>query len=178
MKTFLAKASLLTALISVGASAVEANTFDNAYKLKGLKLAVIKDAIGTDDILAGEYSSGLNKITDLNNSPLDAYDTAMGACVANIKLNELSVANQACSKAIDAISAIKGRGRHGEYLKSIAYSNRAIVRYLSEDSNGALDDLTSALLVSDNDVVKGNVLALKRIRLAAEEKTFETSYAE
>jgi hypothetical protein len=177
MKHLLAKASLFATFISVGASAIETNTFELAAdvkpKLSGLKLAVIKDAIGSDEIVAGNYTTGLNKITDLQDKPLAAYDTAMGACVANIKLNDFSQASSACSKAIDAISAIKGRSRHNQYLKSIAYSNRAIVRYLSDDNQGALEDFTSALLVDDNSIVKNNILALKQINVSAEEKIVE-----
>lgn len=176
MKNLLTKASLLVALMSSVASAVEVNTFDESPSLHGLKLAVIKDAVGSNEIVSGDYISGLNKISGLPEKSLTAYDVAMGACVANIKLNELSKANAACSTAIDAINAIKGRGRHREYLKSIAYSNRAIVRYLSDDSSGALADFTNALLVDNNKVVKGNIAILKRIQLHADENTSETSY--
>ncbi|NMP32280.1 hypothetical protein HII17_11935 [Thalassotalea sp. M1531] len=178
MKKFLAKASLLATLVSVGTSAVEATTLTQPIKLNGLKIAIIKNAVGTDEIISGDYSAGLSKIVATKKPELSNYDKAMGVCVASLKLNELDKADSACTKAIDEISAIKGRGRHGEFLKSMAYSNRAIVRYLAKDNTGALEDFTSALVVDNNSIVKDNILALKRIQLTTDDASFETSYAE
>ena len=158
-KLHLAKLTMLVALMSVSAHAVVKET----PKLNGLKIAVIKDAVGTEDIIAGNYHSGLDKLATADASSFSDYDKAMGVCVANIKLNSLTIADKACTDAIDAMKALSGRGRHGQYLKALAYSNRAIVRYLAKDNSGAMEDFTSALLIDNNDIVKGNIIALRTI---------------
>ncbi|MFD2167982.1 hypothetical protein ACFSJY_17135 [Thalassotalea euphylliae] len=173
MKSLLKKVPVLAALMAVSSHAVIADT--SAPALNGMKIAVVKDAIGSQDIVDGDYAEGLTKLAS---SDVQAYDKAMGICVANIKLNNLDAADVACTSAIEEISSLNGRGRHAKFLKSVAYSNRAIVRYLSEDSEGALEDFTSAMLISDNDIVKDNLLTLKRIRLSAEERIVDTSLAD
>lgn len=162
MNKYFAKTTLVASLLTISAHAVEANTFENP-NLNGLKVAIIKDAAGTEEILAGDYDNGLNKISNLSQEPLANYEYAMGICVANIKLREFAKANNACSKAIDAIESIKGRARHGKFLKSMAYSNRAIVRYLSKDSHGALEDFAQALMTNSNHVVKGNIATFQAL---------------
>ncbi|MCH2058510.1 MAG: hypothetical protein MK214_18260 [Thalassotalea sp.] len=178
MKPLLVKASLLLALMSADTKLVEAKPLETTPKLHGLKIAVVKDAVGSTDIVAGEYTTGLSKIDELTPKQESGYDIAMGKCVANIKLNELASANMACSQAIESINEINGHSRHIEFLKSMALSNRAIVRYLSNDRLGALDDFTSALLVNDNDIVKSNILALKQIRADQDEKLVASSFSE
>ncbi|MAG76777.1 MAG: hypothetical protein CL811_08455 [Colwelliaceae bacterium] len=178
MKPLLVKASLLLALMSAGTKLVEAKPLETTSKLHGLKIAIVKDAVGSTDIVAGDYTTGLSKIDELTPKQESGYDIAMGKCVANIKLNELASANMACSQAIESIDEINGHSRHIEFLKSMALSNRAIVRYLSNDSLGALDDFTSALLVNDNDIVKSNILALKQIRADQDEKLVASSFSE
>jgi len=178
MRNFLKKASLLTMLASVSASALETKNISESDNLNGLKVAVIKDALGSDEIIAGDYGSGLTKLISKNTSDLTSFERAMGVCAASIKLNELNKAEIACSQAIEKIDALKGRARHRDFLKSVAYSNRAIVRHLVNDDQGALDDFTSALLIDDNSIVTENLLALKKIRLNHEDKYVEPIIAE
>ena len=88
----------------------------------------------------------------------------MGLCVASIKLSRFEEASTACTDAINAIEmsdSTLGRGRHGKYLKSIAYSNRGIARYLANDDTAAMTDFTTALMLNDNAIVKNNASTLK-----------------
>jgi len=160
----LASATILGTLISISAHSIAADGLSvktEEPKLDGLKIAIIKNAVGSNEIIAGNYQLGLSKLTNSSDSALIGYETAMGLCAANIKLNELITADKACTEAIEAISALKGRGRHREFLKAIAYSNRAVVRYLDKDKGAALEDLTSALLINDSSIIKNNIIALR-----------------
>ena len=165
MKKQLSKVSALVVLLGTTASAVAvaAKNVTTDAKLNGLKLAVVKNAVGSDEIIAGDYQLGLNKMASAQQDPVSSYDQAMGVCVANIKLNDLSLADQACSLAVEQIDKVTGPSAQKQFLKSMAYSNRGIVRYLADDNVGALEDFTSALLVDDNTIVKNNLLTLKRI---------------
>ncbi|WP_448211295.1 hypothetical protein [Colwellia sp. MEBiC06753] len=182
MNKYIVKATLLVAVatfVGISANTVVANTMDSSTSLRGLKVAIVKDAIGTQDIVSGDYRSGLNKIASTTARVASPYDQAMGACVANIKLKKLAQANSDCSQAINAIDEVSGRSRQKEFLKSMAYSNRAIVRYLAQDNIGALDDLTSALLVDDNEIVKSNIMAFKHINAKTSDSLYSaTIYTE
>jgi hypothetical protein len=85
----------------------------------------------------------------------------MGLCVANLKVNRLAKAELACTQAIEAISAITADNKHNRYLKSLAYSNRGIVRYKSNSTLSAIEDFTTALKLSKRRYIKDNVAALK-----------------
>ncbi|REL25904.1 hypothetical protein DXX93_04540 [Thalassotalea euphylliae] len=165
MNKQLSKISALVLLLGTTASAVAvaAKNVTTDAKLNGLKLAIVKNAPGSDEIIAGDYQLGLDKLASAKQDPISSYNQAMGMCVANIKLNDLSLADKACSFAVEQIDKVTGPSAQKLFLKSMAYSNRGIVRYLADDNVGALEDFTSALLVDNNTIVKNNLLTLKRI---------------
>lgn len=182
-KPLIAATVLLATIITIGSSATEIDkqaqlSFSmlspdlktEVPALHGLKVAIIRGTVGSSDIITGDYQSGLNKLTHSNTDTTSGYDKSMGLCVANIKLNELESAHQACTDAIEEVDTIIGRSRQKHFLKALAYSNRAIVHYLSKDNHGALKDFTNALFVDDNDIVKANIAALSTIS-----STIETS---
>jgi hypothetical protein len=178
MNTKVIKASLIAASIIAGTSAVKADVFDKKLTMSNLKIAVVKGALGSKEILSGEYSAGLDKISSESKLALQDYDKAMGVCVASLKLRNYDQAKSACTKAIVAVNDLNGTSTQEKFLKSIAYSNRGIVRYLSNDSYGALSDFTTALLVDRNAIVKGNLIAIKSLNSTKGENTLEASLAD
>lgn len=160
--------ALIMSIYSISASA---NDKENSLKLNGMKIAIIKNAIGSKELIAGNYNEGLTKLS--NSSKQNEYEGAMGLCVANLKTHRYIEANIACSQAIDTINNIADDSYHNRYLKSLAYSNRGVVRYLAKDSYGALDDFTTALLVDNNDIVKKNLLNIKTVIFNNKDNTIE-----
>lgn len=160
-----AKALSLTALISTSAIADELPS-----KLNGLRIAVVKDAIGSKELSVGDYSTAADLITKTQSSPEASYEKAMGLCVAYIKLEKLDAANVACSDAITSLDSISTSSQ-AKYLTSIAYSNRAIAKYLAKDNQGALEDMTDALLIDNNTIVKGNLASMKDKLFAKQDET-------
>ncbi|WP_286262775.1 hypothetical protein [Thalassotalea atypica] len=153
-KSGLSKVVALTTLLCSSAYATP-NTID----IDGLKVAIIKDAVGTNEVLTGNYPLAERKLTTSSKLTTSQFDQSMGLCVTYLKMTKLNKANNACSKAL---SSILGKSGRAKYLASMAYSNRAVVKYLAKDHYGALDDMSSAILTSRNKVVKDNLLILKQ----------------
>jgi hypothetical protein len=78
-------------------------------------------------------------------------------------LKKLVQAYTACSNAIQTIEAKVSRGRKYRMLTSVAYSNRAIVRFKQGNNAGALADFNKALLIDDNKFVQANLSAIKSL---------------
>jgi hypothetical protein len=141
--------------------------------LSGFKIAVIKGAPGSKQILQGNYVNAINEIKTQTAKPLPQaplasayinYELALGMCVANLKLKALTLAEHSCSQAVNLISQGK-LPTASPYVKALAYSNRGIVRYLNNDEYGAVDDFTSAILISREPVISHNLSRFKQLAL-------------
>lgn len=158
---------LLTLLLSSTYSTTSLasdNTESSKNKaLNGLKVAIIKDAIGTSELVSGLYNQGLEKLKTSTSQMEAGFEQATGLCVANLKTKRLSEADKACNQAIHYINHVDSSINHIQFLKSLAYSNRGIVRYLSNDNLGALDDFITALLIDNNHIVQDNLINIKTI---------------
>lgn len=162
----IAKALSLTALMATSAIAGELPS-----KLNGLRIAVVKDALGSRELSTGDYSTAANMLTKTSTTPQASYEKSMGLCVAYIKLEQHDAANIACSDAITSLDSVKTSKSQAKYLTSIAYSNRAIAKYLAKDNQGALEDMTEALLIDNNTIVKGNLVSMKGKLFAKHDET-------
>ena len=154
-----ARITLLSLLIASTSAVAEISSTQPA-SMNGFKIAVIKYSSGTEDIISGNYLNGINTINS-EDKESSAFEKSMGLCVANLKVNRLAKAELACTRAIEAISAITADNKHNRYLKSLAYSNRGIVRYKSNSTLSAIEDFTTALKLSKRRYIKDNVAALK-----------------
>ena len=139
------------------------------------KIAIVKNAVGTDDILDGNYNESLTRLNAVSLTSEDAFDKAMGVCVANLKMGKYEVAEKACSTAIIHIEATGNDYRHTRYLKSIAYSNRGIVNHFLGSKADAFSDFNAALSYDANDVVMENLKALNIASLKKELKPATTA---
>lgn len=156
------KAITFTSAVILSAYTNMASADNTPMRLKGLKVAIIKDAIGSKELITGNYNQGVAKLTIVNEQNESEFERAMGLCVANLKTNKFLAANKACSMAIDKINLNGDNTSQSNYLKSLAYSNRGILRYVEKDGYGALLDFTTALLLNDNDIVKQNIMHAKK----------------
>ncbi len=120
-----------------------------------LQVAIVKNSIGSNDILSGKFTSGISKLIDKNN-PRISYDVNTGLCVAYLKTNKLDKAETSCTAAIKSIESSKVMNSLSDFHKSISYNNRAISRYLNNNITGAIEDMKTASLLDNNDIVKKN----------------------
>jgi hypothetical protein len=168
MKNILSTTKItLLSLLLVTSSAVIANTApSDSLSINGFKIAVIKGSVGTDDIISGDYLSGINSINSEEKSS-STFEKSMGLCAANLKINHLEEAESACTDAIEAIQLVTGFNKHSEdnrhykYLKSLAYSNRGIVRYQANNPLSAIEDFNTASKLSNRMYIKDNVAVIK-----------------
>ncbi|WP_206483627.1 hypothetical protein [Thalassotalea sp. G2M2-11] len=131
----------------------------------GFTLAVVEDATGSDEIIAGDYHAGLASIASITADKKFAHFTSL--CVAHIKTANLASAETACTDAIKAIPAKASRGRHGKLLKALAYSNRGIARYLDGENLSAFEDFSKAKSLSKHTLIVENVTYFSNNRLPA-----------
>ena len=122
------------------------------------KVAVVKDSLGADKIVAGEYSEGMKAIE--MNKKIN-FNHAMNLCAAQIKTYKFEKAEESCSKAINSLTVNATRGRHGKLLKALAYSNRSIAKHLNNESYSAYEDLLTAKSLSENAIILDNIAYFK-----------------
>lgn len=142
------------------------------------KVAIIKDAAGSSEIIQGNFKKSLNKMTQTPSTLIEKFEQAMGLCVANIKLSQLDAAETNCSTAVEASLALKSSDSSRNKYTALAYNNRAISRALSADTLGALDDFTSAVLINQSKLVNNNLSHFKKQYVATltASTTGNTSY--
>lgn len=163
MKTF----KKLTALSLLTASITLPSFIANADTKSGMRIAIIKGAVGSNDIINGNYHQATSKLATLPLEPISAnkhakIEYAMGLCAAFIKMDKLSQAKKACTTAIHSLDALADSSQQIKYLTAMSYSNRGIAKYLADDTQGAYDDMTTAMLIDSNDVVKENLIQFKK----------------
>ena len=168
----LTRCLLSTGLITSALTATSVNAemlpSETAHLNPSFKIAIVGGAAGSHDINKGNYKVGIDKISakaKLNDDDSfleTTFATSMGLCVANMKLERFNDAKSACSKAIKAIEGISGQTSHSRYLTSIAYSNRAIVNHYLGDKVSAYKDISRAMKVDSNYIVKANAEALNK----------------
>ncbi len=146
----LVSTTLPAALVLCSASALASSSFE------GLKVAVIKNAVGSSNVVAGDYHQVIRE-SEQKSTTADEFSTTMSLCAAHIKTYKLEAAERSCSDAIEFIPAKATRGRHGKLLKALAYSNRGIARYLNKNHDGAFEDFVKATSISDDKIITDNV---------------------
>ncbi|WP_371373539.1 hypothetical protein [Thalassotalea aquiviva] len=123
------------------------------------KVAVIRSAVTADEIEQGHYQKVVQKIFSSLDHTSDANDQ-ISLCAVWLKQGEYEKADAACTNAINLLDAMDQSQARLDYVKSIAYSNRAIVRFYLSQRQAAFSDVNSALLFDQNTVVMANLRAL------------------
>ena len=132
-----------------------------------LKVAVVKGVLGSQNIVAGDIETGIKRLSR-QNSTETAFDKAMGLCVAYLKSDNTIKSESACTAAVEASKLIQSESSNALYLKSLSYSNRAVAKYLNDDIDGAVSDLTLAKSLSVNNVTTGNLAFIQSVNAKVE----------
>lgn len=122
-------------------------------------VAIIKHTNGSKELMAGQHQSGLKKLQEPL-LPIN-FERAMGVCVAQLKQDKFEQAEASCSRAIQLSHQELDNSGHANLLKAFAFNNRAIVRHYLQDKMGALDDFTSAYLLTNNQTIYKNLRHFK-----------------
>lgn len=126
-----------------------------------LKVAVVKHAPGSADLIAGKVDNSISTLEIVKNS--EKFERSLGLCAAYIKASINHESEKKCTEAIENIKAFDSRSARISYLKSISYSNRGVARHLNKNDVGAMSDLVNAILIDDNPITRGNLAELKRL---------------
>lgn len=120
-------------------------------------------------LISGDYSSAV-QLLNLHGPALDSDSLNTNRCVAYVVTRQLQAAHVACDAAVrDAQQAIStlpmslsyARSEYRNYL-ALAYSNRAVLDWLTNDSAAAQADLKKAAAVAPKaDFVARNQNALQ-----------------
>lgn len=135
-----------------------------------LKVAVIKDTIGSKNIMAGDSATGIKRLTRVNRAE-QTFENNMSLCVAYIQSNNVIKSENACSAAIKSTKSMPLHNEQAIYLKSLSYSNRGVSRYFSDDLSGAINDLTTAISINSNSITKSNLRLVTGLSVEPNEST-------
>lgn len=126
------------------------------------QVAIVKDAVASNDIVKGDVESGLKKLTTRAKSN-NSYDKKMGLCVAYLQSNNSQASESACTNAIYSIDELALYTKKALYLKSLNYSNRGVSRYKNADFDGALSDFSTAVAIDNNATTENNLAFIRQI---------------
>jgi hypothetical protein len=140
-----------------------------------LYLVVYTDAPGGPVLLEGEHAAAIAEIRQARpTSPVDSLPLT-NLCVAQIVARDWAVAQATCDSAIQAAhrdnarrpsGAQTIRDRFKDFI-AVAYSNRAVLRVLSQNAAAGEEDLLSAQKASPRAAfVKRNLAATRQVREA------------
>jgi hypothetical protein len=162
IKPTLLKTLLATLVLSNPVLAFESDS--------ALRVAVVKNATGTNDIVKGNMNNGIKK---LNRRHKDQYSfgSNMSLCVAYLHADDAKQSESACTAAIDSANKISLKSAKADYLKSLSYNNRGIARYINNDISGALSDLNAAVLIDDNIITVSNLALVEQYSYKLENLT-------
>lgn len=147
MKNKFAYIIALSSILSCGMSNA------TPIETKGFTVAVISEEPSSSAIKRGMYKKGLSLIA--KKDTIHPFYEAMNLCVVSIKSKSYEDDGKACDSAIEIINSINKPNT--SRLKAIAYSNRAIKSYLSNDLNRAVIDFKRAASLSSDKVVVKNI---------------------
>ena len=134
-------------------------------------VTVYSEGLGVEQLLTGHYEAALTQMGKPQGwdegSPLEA---ATNLCVAQMMTGRFDVARATCDTAVKnarsaAVNAstwgpAAGAAHHGQDV-AIAYANRAVLHWLTDDTRRAADDLAQAKrLAPQADFVARNLTAL------------------
>lgn len=143
----------------------------SAAPAKRFVLAAFQDAPGGEAIVAGDYQGGLAAIAARGSERRKAA-TAINLCVAHAALGHRAEARAACDEAVHAAklerrfsTELSTRSSASRTL-AMAYSNRAVMHFLSQNALGATEDFArAAALAPREDFVAQNLEKLRSMQM-------------
>lgn len=141
--------------VAVAATLLAGSAVRAAEQPSTFELTAFSNVAAGTELAAGNYSSAVQQI-DSHARALDSDSLNTNRCVAYVVTRQLQAAHVACDAAVrDAQQAIAtlpmslsyARSEYRSYL-ALAYSNRAVLNWLSNDSAAAQADLKKAKAVA------------------------------
>ena len=128
------------------------------------------NAVGGESLLAGQYTQMLEQLQGLRSTALaGSHTSTTNLCVAYIATRQFDAAQVPCDAAIQTARREKNQtydwsgSSRKNYHRGIAlaYSNRAVLHWLMDDSQSAASDMARAqALAPDAEFVMRNVAAI------------------
>ena len=115
----------------------------------GFVLLIDEEAPGASEMLDGRFDEAA-ELAAAAKLHADEVGASTVACAALIASRSLDAANDACDRAVELAqrpitTVFNPRGHRDRSALAMAYSNRAILRAMHGDADGAADDLDRAL---------------------------------
>jgi len=161
------RAAVLAALLGSGAA--------HAAQAHGkLVLSAYADRAAGESLLAGRYGEVIARLGARGvEFASDAVAASTNLCVAYVMTRQWNAAHAVCDEAVErarldaAELTIYARELHAEEV-ALAYSNRAVLEWLSDRKRDAADDLSRAQAFSpSSEFVTRNLTALRANGVAA-----------
>ncbi len=115
----------------------------------GFILLIDEEAPGATEMVAGRFDEAA-AIASGARLHVDEVGASIVECAALIASHELDAAEAACDRSVELAqrpitTVYNPRGHRDREALAMAYSNRAVLRSLRGDANGAASDITVAL---------------------------------
>jgi len=127
------------------------------------------DTLGGKHLRSGDYVAMVRQLKDGKSTKVAlSYASMTNLCVGYIVSNQFDAARGACDTALETARQSVGEVPQWSlgiqttgHSVALAYSNRAVLNWLSRDAAGALSDLERARsLAPKSDFVRANVAAM------------------
>lgn len=142
LRTLGAIGACMVLFAAVFASAVSAD------ELNGYIMVVHNHVPGHKQIDAGDYDKAIEASRNARRSPIWKVSAETNLCVSYTVLKQYDRAWRACSKAIHAARSDRRRHpslrRDSDTVLAQLYSNRGVLRAMSDDLQGAAKDFSKA----------------------------------
>ena len=154
MKTSKFASIIVTGLLLTCASNVFAAAESTRYKM-----VLIENMPGVDAIQSGDPMEGISLTESAKRSAIDTYTRNLNLCVGYTKMSKFEIAEKACSEAVKM--AVNADTLPSMKMRAYAYNNRGVMKILSNDSQGALEDFKKAAKATHEPIYKQNLLRLE-----------------
>jgi hypothetical protein len=156
--------------LGLAAALLLGSAADAADQPHSFVLTAYSNGAGGASLVSGEYGAAARELGEQPRSlSMDASTLSTNRCVAYSVTKQWDAARVACDAAVRDAQEDKAnlptwmswaRKRHNEYV-ALAYSNRAVLHWLSNDTTNAAKDLARAEALSPKaDFVARNLSAL------------------
>jgi Flp pilus assembly protein TadD len=155
--TFTAKKFATAVALSVLAS----SPFLASAASNGYKMVLIENTPGVTTIQAGQLQQGISEVTNYRGADADNFSLQMSLCVAYSRLNQIDLAQSACSKAVSLAQTTPALPTDAKReMRALAYSNRGVMHVLANDRVAALEDFKRAVSLQTNEINQHNLARL------------------
>lgn len=143
--------------LAVAATLLAGSAAHAADEPRTFELTAFSNGTAGPALLSGDYNGAVRALsTHVRTLDTDADTTSTNRCVAYVVTRQVEAARTACDAAVREaqqqiatlpVSLTWARGDYRDYL-ALAYSNRAVLKWMSNDTAAAQSDLKKAAAVA------------------------------